>query len=131
MSIFQNKEVPKFEFRSRAEAFHFMLQHLISKGEEPLEASKQADQFAQTFARNMGLPEVVTPPQQGIDKYISYAEKIGNYLETHPKVIEVGIPAITFIVGLFTGKKVEQNNEEEYQTIQKDPKEFINPEDCD
>ena len=36
------------------------------------------------------------------------ATKIANYIEAHPKLVEYGIPAVTFITGLFTGKKAEQ-----------------------
>ena len=73
-----------------------------------MEAAKQANEFAEIFATNMGIPIKLEPEPKGVDKYISMAEKIGNYIEQHPKVVEYGIPALTFVAGLFTGKKVEQ-----------------------
>lgn len=106
-------------FSSRAEAFTYMLNYLLNeKKMEPMQAAEQANQFAEIFAVNMGIPLKVEPQPKGVDKYISMAEKIGGYIEAHPKVVEYGIPAITFIAGLFTGKKVEQiEDNHPYQSI--------------
>lgn len=103
-----NKEKPNLKFSSRAEAFGYMLSYQIDKGVDPLEASKRANEFAEVFAKNMGIPINIEPQPQGVDKYLSMATKIADYIEAHPKIVEYGIPAITFIAGLFTGKKVEQ-----------------------
>lgn len=93
-------------FSTRSEAFTYMLNYLISeKKMEPMEAAKQANEFAEIFATNMGIPLKVVPEPKGVDKYLSMAEKIGTYIEEHPKVVEYGIPALTFVAGLFTGKK--------------------------
>lgn len=108
MTFFQQKKTPDLHFTTRAEAFNYMLAYMMEeKKADPLEAAKQANEFAEIFAKNMGIPLKIEPDLKGVDKYISAAEKIGNYIETHPKVVEYGIPAITFIAGLFTGKKVE------------------------
>lgn len=107
-------------FSTRSEAFTYMLNYLISeKKMEPMEAAKQANEFAEIFATNMGIPLKVVPEPKGVDKYLSMAEKIGTYIEEHPKVVEYGIPALTFVAGLFTGKKVEQaeDNNYPYQSI--------------
>lgn len=53
----------------------------------------------------MGIPLKIEPEPQGVDKYLSMATKIANYIEEHPKVVEYGVPALTFVAGLFTGKK--------------------------
>ena len=37
-----------------------------------------------------------------------------KFIEEHPKVVEYGVPALTFVAGLFTGKKVEQANDNMY-----------------
>lgn len=110
MAIFQsNKPMPELHFNTRADAFNYMLLYLTSeKRTDPLDAAKQADEFADIFAKNMGLPLKTEPEPQGVDKYLSMATKIADYIEEHPKVVEYGVPALTFIAGLFTGKKVEQ-----------------------
>lgn len=111
MNIFQKKSknpLNGMSFKSRSEAFDTMLRYLIEEEDlDPMEAAKKADEFADIFSKNMGIPNKVEPELKGIDKYLSTAEKIGNYIEKHPKVVEYGIPALTFLVGLVTGKKVE------------------------
>lgn len=75
-------------FSTRSEAFTYMLNYLISeKKMEPMEAAKQANEFAEIFATNMGIPLKVVPEPKGVDKYLSMAEKIGTYIEEHPKVL--------------------------------------------
>lgn len=97
------------KFTTRSEAFSYMLMYMIEeKHADPLEAAQKANEFADIFAKNMGIPLKIEPEPQGVDKYLSMATKIANYIEEHPKVIEYGVPAFTFIAGLFTGKKVEQ-----------------------
>lgn len=118
-------------FSTRSEAFTYMLNYLISeKKMEPMEAAKQANEFAEIFATNMGIPLKVVPEPKGVDKYLSMAEKIGTYIEEHPKVVEYGIPALTFVAGLFTGKKVEQaeDNSRPYQSIMQGPPQNSNAE---
>ena len=124
MSIFKSDKV-KLEFQTRAEAFNFMLNYLVSdKGMDPLEASERADKFAEIYASNIGVPVQKEPELKGVDKYISIAEKIGSYLEAHPKILDYGIPALTFVAGLFTGKKVEEHEQPEYQSVRE---QFENP----
>lgn len=84
------------------------------KHADPLEAAQKANEFADIFAKNMGIPLKIEPEPQGVDKYLSMATKIANYIEEHPKVVEYGVPALTFVAGLFTGKKVEQANDNMY-----------------
>ncbi len=116
MSIFSYKNKKKIDtnFRSREEAFSAMLAYLIEeKGEEPMQAAKEANDFAEIFAVNMGVPVKVEPPLDGVDKYLDIADKISGYMDSHPKLVEVAVPAFTFLVGLITGNKVEQNNQAE------------------
>ena len=126
MMLFQKK--PKeLQFSTRAEAFNYMLSYLVDeKNVDPLEAAKQANEFAEIFAKNMGIPLVVEPEKKGIDKYLSMADKIGKYIQDNPKVIEYGVPMVTFIVGLFTGKKVEQfeTKEETEHAVEHEPIDF-------
>lgn len=114
MSVFNKKKQFDMQFRTRAEAFNSMLAYLIEdESVEPLEAAKQADEFANLFAKNMGIPDKVEPEQKGIDKYISIAEKIGDYAQKNPKVVEIVLGGVTFIAGLLTGKKVEEHHQEQ------------------
>lgn len=113
-------------FGSRSEAFNYMLAYMIDKkGMEPLEAAQKANEFADIFAKNNNIPATIEPEPKGIDKYISMAEKIGNYIETHPKIVEYGVPALTFIVGLFTGKKVDDIHQQHIPEPPQQPQESI------
>lgn len=110
MRMFQAKRTQtELKFTTRAEAFSYMLMYMTEeKHADPLEAAQRANEFADIFAKNMGIPLKVEPEPQGVDKYLSMATKIANYIEEHPKVVEYGIPALTFVAGLVTGKKAEQ-----------------------
>lgn len=109
--MFQSKKPQtELKFTTRSEAFSYMLMYMTEeKHANPLEAAQKANEFADIFAKNMGIPLKVEPEPQGVDKYLSMATKIANYIEEHPKVVEYGVPALTFVAGLFTGKKVEQS----------------------
>ena len=124
--MFWKSDKPNLSFSSRAEAFNYMLNYLInSEDNDPLEAAEKADKFADIFAKNAGIPDVIEPELKGVDKYISIAEKIGSYLESHPKILDYGIPALTFIAGLFTGNKIEQaEHHDEYHSVRE---QFDNP----
>lgn len=105
----QKRTHPDLRFSTRAEAFSYMLVYMTEeRNADPLEAAQKANEFADIFAQNMGIPLKSEPEPKGVDKYLSMATKIADYIESHPKIVEYGIPAVTFIAGLFTGKKVEQ-----------------------
>lgn len=116
ISMFQQKKPQtELKFATRAEAFSYMLVYMIEeKNADPLEAAQRANEFADIFAKNMGIPINIEPEQKGVDKYLSMATKVANYIEEHPKVVEYGLPALTFVAGLFTGKKVEQSVDNTY-----------------
>ena len=107
MPLFGNKEYQplNLDFKTRSEAFSFMLTLLMSQKTEPLKAAQQADEFAEIFAKNKGLPDKIEPPKEGIDKIISVVDKTANYCSEHPQVLEFITGAATFAVGLFAGKK--------------------------
>lgn len=111
MNWFKKKEVPDLKFSTRAEAFSYMLQYTIEeKGSEPMEAAKKANEFAEIFAANMGIPLKIEPIPEGVDKYISIAEKLGDYFDKHPKLLDYGIPVVTFLAGLVTERKIDTAN---------------------
>lgn len=94
-------------FCSRSEAFAFMLHRRIEGGADPMSAAKDADEFATLFAKNMGLPEVIEPEPQGIDATLAAIDKVSVWVDNHPKVVELLIPTVTFVAGLFTGRKTD------------------------
>ena len=95
-------DVPKFS--SRAEAFAFMLDRQLSEGVEPMRAAQSADAFADIFAKNMQLSELVEPEPKGVDKALATIDKVSIWIDAHPKVVEMVIPTLTFVAGLFAAK---------------------------
>lgn len=56
MGLFQKKRQPEMNFNTRSEAFNSMLAYLIEeKCLEPMEAARQADEFAEIFAKIWGF----------------------------------------------------------------------------
>lgn len=107
-SMFGKSKPVEMKFSNRAEAFAYMLSYQLEKNTDPLEAAQKANEFADIFTRNMGLPLKSEPEPQGMDKYLCMVTKISDYIDEHPKVVEYAIPAVTFVAGLFTAKKVDQ-----------------------
>lgn len=91
-------------FATRGEAFAYMLQQQLQDGVEAMAAAKKADEFADIFAKNMQLPEKVEPQPKGIDKVLMSIDKVSVWVDQHPKVVEMIVPTVTFIAGLFTAK---------------------------
>lgn len=120
MSVFSYKR-KSFEtnFRSREEAFSAMLAYLIEEEKkEPMIAAKEANEFAEIFAVNMGLPTKVEPERKGYEKVMYYVKETTTLIKENPEIVNLLVPAATFIAGLFTGKKVEQNTEQTAQPQQ-------------
>lgn len=112
MSVFSYKK-KSFEtnFRSREEAFSSMLAYLIEEEKkDPMEAAKQANEFAEIFAVNMGLPQKVEPQKNGYEKVMYYMKETTNFVKENPQIVEYLVPTVTFIAGLFTGNKTSQQN---------------------
>lgn len=130
MSIFSYTKKKGFEasnFRSREEAFSAMLAYLIEdKKVEPMDAARQANEFAEIFAKNKGIPTKIEPQKEGVEKYLDMADKISIYIDKHPKLVDVAVPAFTFLVGLITGNKTEQNNQQEQIEQAHEPIDFDN-----
>ena len=92
------------QFTTRGEAFAYMLQQQLTSGVEAMAAAKRADEFADIFAKNMRLPEKVEPQPKGLDKVLMSIDKVSVWVDAHPKVVEMIVPTVTFIAGLFTAK---------------------------
>ena len=91
-------------FATRGEAFAYMLQAQLAEGVEAMAAAKKADEFADIFAKNMQLPERVEPKPKGVDGVLATIDKVSVWVDSHPKVVEMIVPTVTFIAGLFTAK---------------------------
>ena len=123
MALFSKKEVQQPTFASRADAFAYMLAFQLDKNEDPMEAAVKANEFAEIYAKNMGLPQKIEPPVNGVDKYIQMAEKVGDYCEKHPKAANILVGAATFFAGIIAGKKVD-NEPTPTQNIIAEPIDF-------
>ena len=104
--FFNKKPAETVKFSTRAEAFAYMLAYQMERNTDPMEAAKRAGEFAEIYASNMGLPNRVAPPLEGIDKYLQQIDKISIYCEQHPKTVDVLIGAASFLGGLVTAKAV-------------------------
>lgn len=91
-------------FATRGEAFAYMLQVQLAEGVEAMTAAKKADEFADIFAKNMQLPEKLEPKPKGVDGVLATIDKVSVWVDSHPKVVEMIVPTVTFIAGLFTAK---------------------------
>lgn len=119
--------ITDLQFSSRDEAFAYMLKwQLEEKKADPMEAAEKANQFADIFAANTGVPGKVEPEPKGIDKYMQLADKVVCYCDEHPKVVDYVSGAATFLVGLVLGKKEEQQKQIPPQV--KEPIDFENVE---
>ena len=105
------KEKLDLKFSTRAEAFAYMLAFQLDKGKDPMEAAKQANEFADIFAVNMGIPTNREPQPEGVDKYLVSINKVVCYCEEHPKLLDFITGAITFAAGTFFGKKIDDKAE--------------------
>ena len=107
----RKEEARPMSFATRAEAFAYMLNYQLNeKKADPMEAAKKANEFAEIFAQNMGIPTNVEPPAQGVDKVIKSVDKVMCYCEEHPKAVDYLVGAVTFAAGLFTQKTLDNNN---------------------
>lgn len=100
----EDKPVQVPTFTTRGEAFAYMLQQQLQSGVEAMAAAQKADEFADIFAKNMQLPEKVEPQPKGLDKVLMSIDKVSVWVDQHPKVVEMIVPTVTFIAGLFTAK---------------------------
>lgn len=108
--MFYKKEEFRMSFNTRAEAFAYMLNYQLNeKKVDPLEAAKRANEFADIFAVNMGIPTNMEPPPQGVEKVIKSVDKVMCYCEEHPKVVDYLVGAVTFAAGLVTQKTLDNS----------------------
>ena len=109
MPFFGNREKPELKFTTRAEAFGYMLAYQLEKGKDPMEAARTANEFADIYAVNIGIPTKQEPKPEGVDKYLVSIDKVVCYCESHPKILDFLTGAVTFAAGTIFGKKVEES----------------------
>lgn len=102
----ENKQAPP-KFGSKSEAFAYMLAIRMGEGRDPMDAARDAGDFAQIYATNMGLPDHEEKPVQGIDKYMRDLDKIAGYCDAHPKMVDLLLGAVSFVGGILTSKAVD------------------------
>lgn len=127
MSVFSyRKKSFETNFRSREEAFSAMLAYLIEDEKmQPMEAAKQANEFAEIFAVNMGLPTKKEPEKKGYDKVMYYMKETTTFIKENPQVVKYLIPTVTFIAGLFTGNKTQNTVQQPQEPQPQQPQEPI------
>lgn len=91
-------------FTTRAEAFAYMLQQQLCNGVEAMAAAQRADEFAEIFAKNLKLPEKIEPKPEGVDGVLATIDKVSVWIDAHPRIVEMIVPTVTFVAGLFTAK---------------------------
>lgn len=113
MGVFGGKKeqaIPKF--RSRAEAFAYMLTYQMEeKCVEAMEAAKMANEFADVMCKNLGIPIEIEQPKEGVDRIICDFNKVVNYCEEHPKAVEFLTGALSGIATLATGFVAGKNSQ--------------------
>lgn len=114
--FFSKKTTESVQFTTRADAFAYMLAYQMENNANPMDAAKIAGEFAEIYASNMGLPDKITPPPEGVDKYLQQIDKISSYCEQHPKTVDVLVGAVSFLGGLVTAKAVTQPQPPPQQT---------------
>ena len=98
-------------FKSRAEAFDFMLASLVEKGEDVMEAAQKAEQFAQIVCRNRALPDI---PKTFVQQCVGTLKEFSELKRDYPDMWEIVSGVLGGVVGVLAGSKVasEQNDEQ-------------------
>lgn len=105
MMFKKKNDIGASSFNSRSEAFDYMFSYLITNGEDMEDAATRANKFADIICKNKGIPDVVEPKKEGIDKYIMYVNKIVQIKKDNPEVWDLVSGAIGGIIGSFVGSK--------------------------
>lgn len=102
-------------FKSRAEAFDYMLAALIEKGEDMMEAAEKAEQFAQIVCRNRALPDV---PKTFVQQCVGMIKEVSELKRDYPDMWEIVSGVLGGVVGVLAGSKVaSEQNEEPVQPL--------------
>lgn len=106
MGVFGKERVELPKMATRADAFAYMLTMRMDGGDDAMTAVTKANEFAEIFAMNMGLPD--KPEPEGVDKYIGMADKVVRYCSDHPQVVDIVGGAFSALLGVFAAKKIDE-----------------------
>lgn len=113
MGLFDNKIQIQAKFACSADAYVYILNYELEKGTELMKAAEKADLFTELYIKHTGIPKVIVPEPQGIDKTIIMIQKIIKVGKDNPEIIDILKGAAVFGAGMFTGKAVEDKREED------------------
>lgn len=92
-------------FRSRAEAFDYMLARLTEQGEDLMKAAEKAEAFAEIIAKNRALPEA---PKNIIGQCVDVIKQVAEVKKEYPDAWEAVGGVLSGVIGLIGGKKAAE-----------------------
>lgn len=113
MGLFDKKIPIQARFTCSADAYIYILNYELEKGTDPIKAAERADLFTELYVKHTGIPKMVIPEPQGIDKAIIMIQKVIKIGKDYPEVVDVLKGAAVFGTGMFAGKAVEDKIVEE------------------
>ena len=96
-------------FKSRAEAFDYMLAKLTEQGEDIMKAAEKAEAFAEIIAKNRALPEA---PKKFIDQCVDVIKQVAEVKKEYPDAWEAVGGVLSGVIGLIGGKKAAEITDE-------------------
>ena len=97
-------------FKSRAEAFDYMLTSLCEKGEDVMEAAKKAEAFAEIVAKNRSLPET---PKNFVGQCMDMLKQVSEVKQQYPDAWDILSGVLGGVVGVIAGTKVAEADDEQ------------------
>lgn len=97
-------------FKSRAEAFDYMLTSLCEKGEDVMEAAKKAEDFAEIVAKNRSLPEI---PKNFVGQCMDMLKQVSEVKQQYPDAWEILSGVLGGVVGVIAGTKTTEAEDEQ------------------
>jgi len=107
-------------FRTRQEAFvHYLIEYQ-KKGIDIDEATNNAFEISEKYAKAMNLPASIEPEEKGIKGILQNAKVITNFINENPTVVEIGkqilaigLPLLgTAFAGAFAGSALANKTQE-------------------
>ena len=92
-------------FKSRAEAFDYMLAKLTEQGEDIMKAAEKAEAFAEIIAKNRVLPEA---PKNFINQCVDVIKQVAEVKKEYPDAWEAVGGVLSGVIGLIGGKKAAE-----------------------
>lgn len=115
----KDKAIPP-TFKSRSEAFDYMLSELIRKGEDMMKAAEKANAFAEIVATNKSLPNTSPVPLNTMERVVGYIKMAAQLKKDNPEVWELITGALGGLVSGFavlTADSRPQVAEQSYEKI--------------